>query len=347
MTVQGIHGNSETPDKLESSAHGGKRPHYHLLGLLPCPVKVPMQQAFNEFLAGQSTDLRNKTMILEGHANFHLSFYEQFDNIDQAVLPDILITPGINKLYGADFNRKFISARNYCTETDYLDHVYEQSELRDPTGVFDVLGFNVTVIVVNPERLDGRPVPQSWADLLKEDYENKVVMRSQKDFFCETTLLNICQLYGEKGLLDLARSVYHGYHPAEIAKHFGHGGRDWPPVAVMPYFFAKTIKPGNRVRIIWPREGAILSPVTMLVKKQALAEMLPVVRFFKGRVCSHIWSNAFFVPGFRTEDTRPEMAGPYQWVGWDFIRSSDVEQRINNLNRIFVERFCSLGKSLS
>lgn len=340
------HDNSETPDKLESSSKGEKNSRYNLLGLLPCPVKVPMQQAFNEFLAGQDAALKSKAMTLEGHANFHLSFYKQFDNINMDVLPDILITPGINKLFSSDFHEKFISTGTYCTENDYLEKAGGKTELYDPMSVFSILGFNVTVIVVSPERLGELPIPRSWSDLFKEEYENKVVMRGQKDFFCETTLLNIYQLYGEKGVLDLARSVYHGCHPAEIAKHFGLGSKDWPPIAIMPYFFAKTIKPANRVEIIWPKEGAILSPVTMLVRKQALPEMLPVVRFFTSEICSRIWANAFFLPGYH-KNTRSEMSGPYRWMGWDFIRSSDIQQQINKLNDMFVERFCSLGKSLS
>ena len=250
MSIQYNHDNYTTPDKLEDSSIQEKNSRYNLLGLLPCPVKVPMQQAFNEFLAEQSSDLKSKNMAMEGHANFHLSFYSQFDNINQEILPDILITPGINKLFSSDFDKKFISKGIYCTESDYIDNVSEKTEYYDPMNIFSILGFNVTVIVVSPDRMNGVPIPRSWSDLFKEEYENKVVMRGQKDFFCETTLLNIYQLYGEKGVLDLARSVYHGYHPAEIAKHFGLGSKDWPPIAIMPYFFAKTIKPANRVEII-------------------------------------------------------------------------------------------------
>ena len=345
--MQNNHDNSQTPDKLGNSSTQEQSSRYNLLGLLPCPVKVPMQQAFNEFLAEQSPDLRNKNLTLEGHANFHLSFYNQLDNVDTNALPDILITPGINKLFSSDFNKKFISTGTYCTENKYLNNEPEQTEFSDPMGIFSLLGFNVTVMVVDPERLDGKPVPQSWGDILKEEYENQVVMRGQKDFFCETTLLNIYQLYGEKGVLDLARSVTHGCHPAEMAKHFGLRSKEWPPIAVMPYFFAKTIKTYDKVQIIWPSEGAILSPVTMLVRKEALPEMLPVVRFFTSKICSRIWSNAFFLPGYHAKDSRSEMSGPFRWMGWDFIRTSDIQKRIDNLNDMFVERFCSLGKSLS
>jgi hypothetical protein len=75
----------ETTDKL------------NLLALLPCPLKLPLQEAFNRFIQeiylNESSTLE---YLIEGNANNQYSYYsyvEQFDDIDE--IPDIVISPGI------------------------------------------------------------------------------------------------------------------------------------------------------------------------------------------------------------------------------------------------------------
>ncbi|MEZ4485408.1 MAG: ABC transporter substrate-binding protein [Syntrophotaleaceae bacterium] len=92
-----------------------------------------------------------------------------------------------------------------------------------------------------------------------------MTLRGNKDFFCHAVLLPLYREHGAEGLLKLARNVREGLHPAQMVKNIdsGQGGA----LYVMPEFFAHRVKHQERIRIVWPEDGALASPVTLMVKK--------------------------------------------------------------------------------
>jgi ABC-type Fe3+ transport system substrate-binding protein len=59
-------------------------------------------------------------------------------------------------------------------------------------------------------------------------------------------------------------------------------------ISVMPYFFARHLRDREGISIVWPKDGALVSPVTMLVKTEKRAELQPLLDFLSGAQVAEI-----------------------------------------------------------
>lgn len=328
--------------KLQDSREfpdGGAFSTLNLFALLPCPLKVPLEKEIKNCIRCSEAEYGALTYLLESHANNQLSFYpyvEQFENIDE--IPDIVITPGINSFLHKRFIDKFIAPGFFIDVADYKSNdALRGLGIKDPGGNYTMLCMNTLVMVADLTRMGQMTLPEKWEDLLQPEYENKVVIRGQKGSFCETTLLTIYKAYGMAGIIQLAKAVKDGWHPSQMVKMAGSGNPQAPFISVMPYFFAKTIKNKENVKIIWPKEGAIVSPVTMLVKSSQALKLRELTAFLTGPEVGRICAGAFFpVVHPEVENKLPPEAS-FNWLGWDFIKSEDMGALKKDLDKNFLK----------
>lgn len=316
----------------------------NLLALLPCPLKLPVQEAFRSYInSGNIKPEDNLDYLIEGNANNQLSYYsyvEQLDDIDE--IPDIVISPGINSFFYKSFVNKFIDKGFFADAAQYIPNdALSRVGIKDPGNNYTIITMNLLVIVVDKIKIGNRPLPSKWGDLLNPEFEKSVAIRGKNNFFCETTLLTIYKQFGIEGIRKLGKAVNYGWHPAQMAKSAGSGNVDSPVVSVMPYFFTKTIKHKENVKVVWPEDGAIVSPVTMLVKAEKAQELKKISEFFTGKGVGQICAEANF-PSLNPEvdNEIPENAA-FNWVGWDFIKQNDVGTLINTLNSEFLKAYDS------
>ena len=79
-----------------------------------------------------------------------------------------------------------------------------------------------------------------------------------------------------------------------MVKAAGSGREDTPAISVLPLFFANTISRRDQVSIIWPGDGALVSPVTMLVKADKCEELRELIAFLNGAEVAGICAGAAF-----------------------------------------------------
>jgi ABC-type Fe3+ transport system substrate-binding protein len=312
----------------------------HLLALLPCPLKVPIENAFHQMLERAPIKMEEPLKFLvEGNANNQLSYYQHVDCMERIEeIPDIVISPGLNSFYHKRFVERFMDKGYFYDATKALQNQnLNKLNIQDPNGVYTIFSMNILVMVVDKRKLGDLKMPCSFSDILAPQFEKKVAIRGQKTFYCETTLLSIYKLYGMEGVLRLVQSVKYGWHPSQMAKLMGSGQEDTPVVSVMPYFFAKTLKYKEHVEVVWPTDGAIVSPVTMLVKKERAEALAPIVDFFASEEVGRICAGADF-PSMhqQVENTLPKDA-KFHWLGWDFLREHDIGVLVEKLTRVFFE----------
>lgn len=316
----------------------------NLLALLPCPLKVPLEEAFNKFLKKSGIKEKHKLKyLIESNANNQLSYNKyvsQFESIDD--IPDIVISSGVNCFYSKSFVKKFID-KDLFVDVAAADYISNKSlegvGIKDPGGNYTIFSMNILVMVADLTKIGELPLPETWGDLLVPEYNKKVVIRGQKNNFCETTLLAVYKEYGYEGIKNLGRSVMAGWHPAQMVKMAGTGREDAPAISVMPYFYTRTIKNKDKVKVIWPKDGAIISPVTMLVKKSKYNQLKEIAEFFTGTEAGRICAGAYF-PALNPEvDNKIPEDAAFNWIGWDFIKSKDMSALVDDLNRIFLEGF--------
>jgi ABC-type Fe3+ transport system substrate-binding protein len=316
-----------------------------LLALLPCGMKMPFTRAFDDFSAEYSRQINNVLhSLVEGNVNHELSYYAYIDlvtSIDE--LPDIIISSDINSFYHKPFQENFLSKEYFVTlNSSPMNSDFESIGFADPRGQFTMVSANLLVLVTIDELLPDKSKPESWGDLLKAEYRNRVVMRGQDGFFCNGVLLPFYRLYGKEGIKKFASSVYTGIHPSEMVKMIDSKRDDVPPMYIMPLFFAKKIQDKSRITINIPSEGAIVSPVQMLVKKSAVERVKEITDFLCGKEFGKISARAFF------PTTHPEVENnltgiALYWLGWDFLMNTDIGALKKELEEVFNKEFYETG----
>jgi len=310
----------------------------NLFALLPCPLKVPLEEAFGKFLERLPEPERAAlTFVIEGNANNQLDYADYADHFESLEeMPDIIVTPGFNSFFHRPFVERFIKTGLFQNVNRYPgEEQLAALGIVDPEGHYTMLAMNLLVLVVNHKTLRDRPVPRSWGDLLVPGLAKSIVIRGNRDgSFCETLLLTIYQEFGDEGLRRLGANVSDGWHPSQMVKAAVSGGTDAPAVSVMPLFFANNLKGRDWLEIVWPVDGALVSPVTMLVKEEKCRSLSKVVDFLVGPEVARICAGAFF-PALHPEvDNRLPQAA-FKWIGWDYVKNNDLKALIAATNDAF------------
>lgn len=321
-----------------------------LLALLPCGMKMPFNRAFDDFSTEYSRQMNNVLhSLVEGNVNHELSYYAYIDlitSIDE--LPDIIVSSDINSFYHKSFQDNFLNKEYFINLAPAPMNIdFESIGFADPRSQFTMISANLLVLVTIDELVKDNTRPGSWEDLLKDEHRNKVVMRGQDGFFCNGVLLPFYRMYGMGGIKKLATSVYTGIHPSEMVKMIDSKKDDVPPMYIMPLFFAKKIQDKSRITINIPSEGAIVSPVQMLVKKSAVERVKEITDFLCGKEFGEISARAFF------PTTNPEvnnnLEGNFEgsnslyWLGWDFLMNTDIGALKKEIEEVFNKQFYETG----
>ncbi|QGG46792.1 ABC transporter substrate-binding protein [Heliorestis convoluta] len=311
----------------------------NLLALLPCPVKVPFERIFNEPATSWSDRVGMPLRYeLVSNANQYQELYTYLDSCHRKEdFPDMLLSSGFNRFYRRSFIEKFKYAGIWSAiERPKVNRSMEAAVVFDPDQQYTLLAINPAVLVVDLQRWGDNALPRNFGDVLAPRCRGRVVFRGHKDDYCEGVLLRIYKEYGINGIKLLAQATPKGMHPAEMAKIMGNGQAEGPVVAIMPLFFAKMIPKQDRVAIIWPDDGALANPVTILIKKEAQIDHQEIVDFFAGQELSQLLASVQMIPGFAQSQATGEDRKLY-WIGWDFINSHDLGQVVPWLTDAFIK----------
>lgn len=307
---------------------------YDVLGLLPCPIKVPIEAGFDDMINGLGHDCDFK-YLLEGNANYEVMWMDESSHVpSKGELPKIIISAGVNSFYRKDFRTKAIKEK-YFKEVTSSDRYLFESGMSDLEGNYYIMALNYLVMAVDLTKLNGRDIPKSWRELLNSSLKKEVAIRGKKGKYCETTLLAIYKDYGMDGIMKLKELVGYGGHPAEMVKNAGKGINDAPTISVIPYFYARLLKNNKNVKVIWPEDGAIVSPVTLLVQRDISKNLEKVVNYFTSEEVRNICKNASLPHPIDYLDYLKENNYKLNWIGWDFLSNNDMNILLPQLNAHF------------
>ncbi|MDD4484115.1 MAG: ABC transporter substrate-binding protein [Methanoregula sp.] len=328
-----------TPENRSLAARSYNQRDLQFLGLMPCPVKIPFDSAFTQFVSREWGGKPPFSYLIESNANNQLAYYTHIPKFKDLIdMPDIVISPGLNGYYHRDFFERFKNKGYFSDVIEHASPTYDRLDLADPDGHYSVIGANIEVMVVDNTRIGDRQIPERWTDLLHPEFTGSVAIRGQDGFFCETVLLTLYKEMGLEGIRMLARSISSAVHPAQMVKNAGSkaGG---PAISIMPFFFANLAKNTRNVTIVWPEEGAIVSPVTMIVKRDHSTDLDLLIKFLAGKETGSLLSGVHFpsmvpdVPPCVPRDTA------FSWIGWDYIRGHDIGKETEMVSREFAAVF--------
>ncbi|MUP39051.1 ABC transporter substrate-binding protein [Labilibaculum euxinus] len=355
LLIEGIDGNRNSVDgDLNQNSKVQKSDSIHVQGLLPCPVRIPLVEGIDAFIDEYEKNHENEIIYDLKAASMGLDWLiddvinqENTDN-----LADIFISAGFDLFFDDKLMGKFKKQGVFKDSTGFkcLNKDFDNDEicLQDPEGHYSMIGVVPAVFLVNTAELGDRPIPRTWADIFKPEFKRSVSLPiSDFDLF-NSMLLHIYKAYGEEGVRGLGACLLESMHPAQMVKsHTKKNVR--PAITIMPYFFTKMVKVGGPMVAVWPEDGAIISPIFMLTKKDKLEKTQPVIDFFASKVVGEILSHQGLFPSINPEvDNRLPAENKFMWLGWDYINSNDIGALIKKCERIFNksiqdESFANLG----
>lgn len=318
---------------LLSSVVVNKPGNFNFIAQIPCGLKVPlerelqpvlqkMQEKYNVLLNYYTGSCCNDFLNL----NDCIPHYRDIDEV-----PDLVLTKSYH-FFNKDFIDRFVKTGLYAmVPQQAVNKQIADRDVIDREGNYSVVSLAATVMVIDRKRLGDLPVPKTWGDLLKPEYERKVVMNSYGDYFSDVVLLNIYKEYGEAGIEALGRAIHSGTHAAQMIKGMMNDKTDLPPIYIMADFFAHTISSPD-IEIVWPEDGALAMPFYFMVKADKVEELKDLITFLTGPQVGQLCADAYF-PSVHPDVTNKMAAGAkLKWIGWDYIKEHDIEDLIERLN---------------
>lgn len=309
-------------------------------GILPCPIKLPLQEGFESWLEKQDFDftVEYDLRVASGGVDWIKDKIIDLENEDQ--LADLFMSAGFDLFFDKTLMGKFKAKGVFedLIDTSNMNKDFNNDEidLRDPEGQYSIIGVVPAIFLVNREELGDRKPPESWADLFRPEFEGEVSLPvSDFDLF-NAMLLNIYKMYGEDGVRSLGKAFLYNMHPAEMVK--SHRKKEKPTITIMPYFFTKMITGKGPMFPIWPKDGAIISPIFLLTKNSKKEQIKPFVDFFASKEIGEIFVEKGGLPS-----TNPQVENnlkedqKFMWIGWDYINNHDIGELIRKTEALFHE----------
>ncbi|MBZ4643340.1 MAG: hypothetical protein JG767_949 [Deferribacteraceae bacterium] len=309
-------------------------------GLLPCPVRIPLLEGFDSFTEKFNEENGiNITYKLEAASVGAKFLEEEIAKVEsEDELPDIFVSAGFETFFDkraiGRFKDNGVFVNPYFGEK--LNDDFNGVDIEDPKGDYTIISTVPAVFMVNLQEIGDLKVPESWADLLSEEYYQKVALPVGDFDLFNAILISIYKDFGLEGVEKLGKILLKSMHPAQMVKNAGKKVAEKPVVTIMPYFFTKMVRDVSTMKVVWPKDGAIISPIFMLVKKERLEILKPVADFIFSKEVGEILSHKGLFPSLNSEvkNILPENA-KFRWVGWEYIYENDIAELIKMTNEVF------------
>ncbi|MEA3466186.1 MAG: ABC transporter substrate-binding protein, partial [Thermodesulfobacteriota bacterium] len=243
-------------------------------GLLPCPVRVPLLEAFDTFTADyqqrSGVKTRSRLEAASMGADWMAKNINSLTSAEQ--LPDLFMSAGFDTFFDPNGIGKYqqqgaFEAVPISGDSDAVNSDFAGLDMVDPQHSYSIISVVPAVFMVDKLELGDLPIPRTWADLLKPIYAQKVALPVGDFDLFNAILLNIHKEFGDAGVKRLGRSMLRSMNPAQMVKGAGRVQAQKPMITIMPYFFTRMAKAFKSVEIVWPQDGAIISPIFLLTKR--------------------------------------------------------------------------------
>ena len=137
---------------------------------------------------------------------------------------------------------------------------------KDTDGHYYGMRATLSVIAYNPKVVSDKDAPKTWKDLLDSKWRDKMVTAHPSySGIIATHVLAIVNLYGWDYFKELAKNKLHLVQSANDPAGVVASGERPVGANGAEYFYYKTLKQGNPIKIVYPKEGIplVVSPVAI------------------------------------------------------------------------------------
>ncbi len=348
LLIEAIESKNNTVDEtLVSQNTEDSDKALNIVGLLPCPVRIPLLEEFNKFIKEFEAEKKIKIKHELKAASMGLDWVEKnIKDIDDASkLPDLFISAGFDMFFDEKTIGKFKRQNVFedTTKLEKFNSLFDGINLKDPKKHYAMIGIVPAVFLINTKELGDLPLPKTWKDILKPEFEKRVSLPVGDFDLFNGILLNIHKKYGDEGVRKLGRSLLESLHPSQMVK--SERRKNVPIITIMPYFFTRMVKAGGPMTAVWPEDGAIVSPIFMLSKKEKINLLQPVVDFFASETVGKVLSHSGLFPSVHPNiDNRIPKENKLMWLGWNYIYENNIAELIHHCEKIFESSISEGGK---
>ena len=145
------------------------------------------------------------------------------------------------------------------------------SGFKDSSGFYYGLRATLSVIAYNPKIVTDKDAPKTWKDLLDAKWRGKeVTAHPNYSGIIMTHVLALVKQFGWDYFQELAKNKVHITQSANDPAGVVASGERPVGVNGAEYFYYKTLKQGNPIKIVYPKEG-----VPLVVSPTAIANAAP------------------------------------------------------------------------
>ncbi|SDM23448.1 ABC-type Fe3+ transport system, substrate-binding protein [Dendrosporobacter quercicolus] len=331
--------------KLQAAEPVGKTVDF--LGYTYCPIKHIFKECFEQALEKYLAQTQDDAFTYfvpsgcTGEDDPYAGIWE-VEDIDD--FPDVVAAGGYGDFFRQKFVDRFVS-KGYFRSVGRMEvHEYfANTGCEDPQGHYGVYAAMPIVMLVDRRKLGDLPMPSRWSDLLDPVYHNNIIIGGAPDDIYEDILFFTYKDHGEAGLVKLAANVKTALHGAQMAKLAGTANSQGAAVYVIPLLFAKACPRTAATQLVWPEDGALITPLYLLVKAAPRRNLQLFIDFVTGvEYGQKSADNGFPVLNSAVDNKLPAQAA-FKWLGWDFIRAQPLEQLYERVMTIFTKAWRKPG----
>ena len=310
-------------------------------GVLPCPIRIQLLEHLESWIEKENISIAYDLPA----ASMGLDWLKEriADSRDESELADLYLSAGFSLFFDHALMGRYQEAGVFSdlTGAKRLNACFDNEaiDLKDPRHQYAIVGIVPAIFMVNTALLGDRSCPKSWHDLLQPEFENMIALPMQDLDLFNAVLLGLYKEYGEEGIAKLGRNLMRSMHPAQMVKSGKKRPQEETPlITVMPYFFTSMIDPNGVLQPVWPKEGAIVSPIFLLAKASAKDNVQPLVDFLFSKSMGEVFSAQGKFPSTHPDvDNQLTSEQTFLWPGWDFIYTHDIGALLKETEQIFLD----------
>lgn len=311
-----------------------------LLGRMPVPVRRAFKLGLDRLLEREAA--RNNRLaccFLSGG-----EWYRPFDTLARCKhadeVPAVLLTTLQEDILSPEL-LSFYRSRASRVDRSAIHPAFASSGLIDPSGLCRTFAAVPFVLLVDRLRLRGRPIPQTWTDLLAPHWQKEIVFGgwrpnesvAYKDFN-SYLLLFMLREFGTSGLEAFATNVSHLQHNVRTTTLFGTNSHHASTIAVLPWLHAEMCPRRMTTCVVWPKDGALAMPIVHLVKPERQSRVAPLIDYVTGCELGRVLNRNCY-PTLNVDANHLPLDASFRWLGWQYVYTHDLVAESHRAVHVF------------
>lgn len=292
-------------------------------------VAMTLNPSLKELMMKNACKIKNSRqnvnfkVVLPSETNYMRKKLINADKVEN--LPDIITNVGFEQIFDNKFIEKFINKGVFKSKnTKPVNKEFIKAGCIDPEGIYEIFAATPYVFLIDKNKLGNKPIPRKMEDLLKECYRSQIIVNGEKGKISYVLLLYIFKEFGMEGISKIKLNVKDTWHGSKMAWVAGTNNEDGAAIYITPWIFAKVCPRVESTTIVWPDDGAIISPMILVSKKSLDVVSKEIYHILTGKDFGNIAANSYYLSASPFVNNNVPKNSKIKWLGWNFIRQNDI-----------------------